>query len=323
MIVIRLLGDGGVVRESIYPQLPVTIGRGAPCEFVIADSSVSRRHALVERVADGRIVVRDLDSRNGLVVSGTRVPVAPLIGRTRCRFGRVEVEIESLGGEVTQEVRIDAWPIVERRRTTADHVRYLLLAVAGWLVAEVLSPELWSPWNKNRAGALLGHLLAALIVVPVLSFGLLIALRAAGRSVRIADTLKAAALLAWVWPVFFGLSFLSYYVLPSGAHEAFRDLLAGLAVAGSVAHAASLGRPTAAARIAWAAAVAALLVGIAWQSTLASRRAGTPRLDYHVQVPLAGYPGTTIELTPYLERVREAAASAAKSAEEVRVRQED
>jgi hypothetical protein len=324
VIAVRLLRDGVVVRESVFARLPVTVGRGEQCDFVLFDASASRLHGRIERDPEGRLVLRDLESRNGIVVGGTRVPSAVVTGLLRCRFGLAELEVESLEGEVTQEVRVDAWPLVERRRTAGDHLKYLLAAVAGWLVSAAANPELWSPWNKNRAGTLLGHLLAALVVVPMLSFALLVALKAAGRPVRIADTLHASARLAWVWPAFSGLSFISYYVFPSDAHGFFQGLLAVLATAGSLAYAATLRRrPAAGVRMAWAAAIAAILVGIAWTGTLASRRAGSPSLDYHVQVPLAGYPGRTVELTPYLDRVREAARKAARSAEEVRVRQED
>src|ERR1700683_664077 len=50
----------------------VTIGREASNGIPIADPSVSRKHCLVSG-QDGRFLVRDLDSRNGTLVNGTRV----------------------------------------------------------------------------------------------------------------------------------------------------------------------------------------------------------------------------------------------------------
>src|SRR5215472_5608919 len=51
------------------------IGAEPPCALVLTDKSVSRRHAAVE-AARGRIVVRDLESRNGTFLGGARLKEA-------------------------------------------------------------------------------------------------------------------------------------------------------------------------------------------------------------------------------------------------------
>jgi pSer/pThr/pTyr-binding forkhead associated (FHA) protein len=48
------------------------LGRSSACELVLADDTVSRRHAEL-RAEDGRWIVRDLDSSNGTWVNGRRV----------------------------------------------------------------------------------------------------------------------------------------------------------------------------------------------------------------------------------------------------------
>ena len=64
-----------------HPRLPplerltagrLVLGRSSSCELVFTDDSVSRRHAEL-RVADGRWILRDLDSSNGTWVNGRRV----------------------------------------------------------------------------------------------------------------------------------------------------------------------------------------------------------------------------------------------------------
>jgi pSer/pThr/pTyr-binding forkhead associated (FHA) protein len=45
--------------------------------LVIDDASVSRRHALVDRV-DGHYVIDDLNSRNGVMVNGRKRETVPL-----------------------------------------------------------------------------------------------------------------------------------------------------------------------------------------------------------------------------------------------------
>ena len=52
---------------------PLAIGRDpAKCELVIADDTVSRRHALLE-IEGGRLFVKDLGSANGTRLDGQRL----------------------------------------------------------------------------------------------------------------------------------------------------------------------------------------------------------------------------------------------------------
>ena len=51
---------------------PLSIGRSAECDIVIGTHSVSRRHATI-RQSDGRFVIQDEGSLNGVFVNGERV----------------------------------------------------------------------------------------------------------------------------------------------------------------------------------------------------------------------------------------------------------
>lgn len=64
-----VLDDG---TEVTLTHTPFTIGRGPGNDLVLPVLSVSRQHAEISRTADG-ILIRDLGSRNGLVVRGERV----------------------------------------------------------------------------------------------------------------------------------------------------------------------------------------------------------------------------------------------------------
>ena len=60
-----------------YVNLPITIGRGDEAKLKLVHGLISRQHC--ELFEDrGRIMVRDLGSRNGTFVSGQRIEVAPL-----------------------------------------------------------------------------------------------------------------------------------------------------------------------------------------------------------------------------------------------------
>jgi hypothetical protein len=66
------------VRRPLPLQFPrgtadqFSIGRDASCDLAIADMTVSRRHATLERTADGWLLT-DLESTNGTRVNGWRV----------------------------------------------------------------------------------------------------------------------------------------------------------------------------------------------------------------------------------------------------------
>jgi len=88
--------------EGVSPGLPnyialdqdlITIGRSPDNDLVLADSVVSRRHAIMERIKAGWFL-RDLDSSNGTDINGQRVSEMRalrngdeiLIGRSRLIF---------------------------------------------------------------------------------------------------------------------------------------------------------------------------------------------------------------------------------------------
>ena len=68
----------------------LTIGREASNHIVLDDDFVSARHARIEK-RDHGFLIRDLRSRNGLLVNGTRVIEAQLTDGDRIRIGSVEL----------------------------------------------------------------------------------------------------------------------------------------------------------------------------------------------------------------------------------------
>lgn len=83
-----------------------TIGRDASCDLAIADMTVSRQHAQLERTPGGWLL-SDLESTNGTRVNGWRVrgqvPVGP---GDRVSFGNLEVIFTVLGAALPQRLRL-------------------------------------------------------------------------------------------------------------------------------------------------------------------------------------------------------------------------
>ena len=71
------------------------IGRTRRSDIRIDDSSVSRRHAIIER-KDGRFLLKDLKSTNGTSVNGELIDVRVLDHGDRIRIGRTVLEFHNV-----------------------------------------------------------------------------------------------------------------------------------------------------------------------------------------------------------------------------------
>ncbi|HEX7151346.1 MAG TPA: FHA domain-containing protein [Thermoanaerobaculia bacterium] len=100
-----LTPDGGAeVHLLLDPEY--TIGRDKSNTIVIADGSVSSKHARIERTGDG-FILEDLQSRNGSYVNGERITARrPLKDGDLVRLGKViltfNLAAEAKAGDTTQ-----------------------------------------------------------------------------------------------------------------------------------------------------------------------------------------------------------------------------
>jgi CRP-like cAMP-binding protein len=101
----------GSMQKTIYPLLgPTTIGRSADNTITLPDPTTSRNHARVI-FADGKWVVEDMGSANGILISGERVKRVVLksgdtfkIGGVTFRF--IEKEISARSDQLFETVQI-------------------------------------------------------------------------------------------------------------------------------------------------------------------------------------------------------------------------
>lgn len=79
------------MHELDLPLGAMTIGRGADCQVTLSDPLVSRQHVRIF-VGSDRVVIEDLNSRNGVLVNG-----AALRGLTQLRDGdRIRIGTQEL-----------------------------------------------------------------------------------------------------------------------------------------------------------------------------------------------------------------------------------
>ncbi len=101
------------------------IGRDPSCSLPIHDDSVSRRHALLEKTADG-FLVTDLDSTNGTYVNDQRVTSCPLASGDRLRVGNQIFKLLATDHLETQYYETVYKMMTTDGLTQAYNKRYLL-----------------------------------------------------------------------------------------------------------------------------------------------------------------------------------------------------
>ena len=97
-VAIHVLDDGA----------DLTLGRAPENFHVLAHDSVSRRHARLRNEADGRWIIEDLGSKNGIRVDGNRVERAVLAENQWLAIGDVFCEFERVGPEAVQHLNARA-----------------------------------------------------------------------------------------------------------------------------------------------------------------------------------------------------------------------
>ncbi len=86
----RLVGIGGHLEGSTYALADdeIGIGRDPSNTLAIDDSSVSRHHCAIRKIADDEFEIHDLGSRNGTVVNGIPISQRVLADHDEIRIGR-------------------------------------------------------------------------------------------------------------------------------------------------------------------------------------------------------------------------------------------
>ena len=95
-------------RSALVAGLPILVGADPACGLVLADRTVSRRHAEI-RFEGGLVIVKDLGSTNGTYYHDARVHEVSVPLGGEISFGKTKVKI------VPDEVLVEARPHVAER----------------------------------------------------------------------------------------------------------------------------------------------------------------------------------------------------------------
>lgn len=99
-----LARNGDVLHRHQVAGLPIRLGRGYDNDFILDDAHAAPRHAVIEAGDDGRLVLRDLGTRNGVVYRGKRRHSIELTGDTVIRMGHTSLRVRGADFPVPPEL---------------------------------------------------------------------------------------------------------------------------------------------------------------------------------------------------------------------------
>ncbi len=119
-------------------RLPFEIGRSPHCQLQIANMSLSRQHAKIDKSETG-LTIQDLGSANGIQVNGIDVKQALLMDEDTITLGHVHLRFELIGNDLTQQKR--GQDLMKRVRLTYPNWKFI--AAAGLIGSLLLGSLLY------------------------------------------------------------------------------------------------------------------------------------------------------------------------------------
>jgi ABC-type multidrug transport system ATPase subunit/pSer/pThr/pTyr-binding forkhead associated (FHA) protein/ABC-type multidrug transport system permease subunit len=103
------------LSELFNKKSQIVIGRIEDCDYVISNPSISRRHAMVEKIGPNSYKITDLNSLNGTYVNGRRITGSETISNAdQILIGRFLIYIEGTIKDLSKEAAIKAERIIKK-----------------------------------------------------------------------------------------------------------------------------------------------------------------------------------------------------------------
>jgi hypothetical protein len=99
-----LARNGDVLHRHQVDALPIRLGRGYDNDYIVDDAHCAARHAVIEADGEGRLVLRDLGSKNGIVHKGKRSASVAITGDTVVRMGHTSLRVRPADFPVPAEL---------------------------------------------------------------------------------------------------------------------------------------------------------------------------------------------------------------------------
>lgn len=104
------------ILDKLKTKKQIVIGRNPNCDFVITSSSVSRSHAMIEKISESHFLIKDLGSLNGTYVNGSKISSSGVKVGTNdiIIIGRFKISLKGGASDLSKEAAIKAEKIVKK-----------------------------------------------------------------------------------------------------------------------------------------------------------------------------------------------------------------
>src|SRR5690606_26252260 len=102
---IELLSRSGDIQQRFgFDELPIRIGRAYDNHIILDDPYTAAHHAQIDKSDDGTLVIRDLDTRNGILHRRKRLPELALNDHAQVQLGHTHLRVRSRDFNVAEEI---------------------------------------------------------------------------------------------------------------------------------------------------------------------------------------------------------------------------
>lgn len=166
LLVLRIHEPGGARLVKIR-DFPATIGRSVFGDVAIEVDGVSLKHAVIERLRDG-FLLRDLGSKNGLKVGGTRVPEHVFSGNGSAMVGPVRVDL--VLSDESEATRVGLVPHADWGGSRVAKIGGIVLGLYLAVCAAVAIRQFGNFWPPEKPSEIFTAALVISAGLAVLSF---------------------------------------------------------------------------------------------------------------------------------------------------------
>ncbi len=104
--------DGGKTIRRKWPKEKETmvVGRGDDCDIVVKDKKVSQEHLSIQDLSEGRFLVKDLDSTNGIRYKGEEIEKQEISLNQKVQFSNFLLKVTDLQWSELDEEDLEQKP---------------------------------------------------------------------------------------------------------------------------------------------------------------------------------------------------------------------
>lgn len=149
--------SGEVIQRHRFSRLPITIGRGYSNTLILDDPYIAPEHAVIELSENGRCIIRDLGSQNGMICHQRKHIMLNVDGKAVIRLGHTHIRIREADFPVEKE-------FLDKTKHAWEGIKPAAVGVGILIILSVINTYI----NSSTNPTLLNYITTALIVLAII-----------------------------------------------------------------------------------------------------------------------------------------------------------